>query len=44
MTKQIVIAERDNIAALLENGKVSEFFVNKGEILDRKSVGRERVC
>ena len=32
MTKQIVIAERDNIAALLENGKVSEFFVNKGEI------------
>lgn len=32
MTKQIVIAERDNIAALLENGKVTEFFVNKGEI------------
>ncbi len=32
MTKQIVIAERDNIAALIENGKVTEFFVNKGEI------------
>lgn len=32
MTKQIVIAERDNIAALIENNKVTEFFVNKGEI------------
>jgi ribonuclease E len=32
MTKQIVIAERDNIAALIESGKVTEFFVNKGEI------------
>ncbi|MGN0013817.1 MAG: Rne/Rng family ribonuclease [Candidatus Gastranaerophilaceae bacterium] len=32
MTKQIVIAERDNIAALIENGKVTDFFVNKGEI------------
>jgi len=32
MTKSIVIAERDNVAALLENGKVTEFFVNRGEI------------
>jgi len=33
MTKSIVIAERDNIAALLENDRVMEFFVNRGEIL-----------
>ena len=25
---KIVIAERDNIAAVMENGKVSEFFVS----------------
>jgi len=31
--QRIVIAERDNIAAVLENGKVSEFFINRGEIL-----------
>lgn len=31
--KKIVIAERDNIAALMENGKVSEFFINRGEVL-----------
>ncbi len=31
--QKIVIAERDNIAAVLENGKVSEFFINRGEIL-----------
>ena len=30
---RIVIAERDNIAAVLENGKVSEFFVHRGEII-----------
>ena len=30
---KIVIAERDNIAAVMENGKVSEFFVHRGEIL-----------
>ena len=31
--QKIVIAERDNIAALIENGRVSEFFINRGEIL-----------
>ena len=31
--QKIVIAERDNIAALIENGKVSEFYINKGDIL-----------
>ena len=31
--QRIVIAERDNIAAVLENGRVSEFFINRGEIL-----------
>lgn len=33
MAKSIVIAERDNVAAVIENGKVCEFYVNKGEIL-----------
>ncbi|MDD3236731.1 MAG: Rne/Rng family ribonuclease [Candidatus Gastranaerophilales bacterium] len=33
MAKSIIIAERDNVAAVMENGKVSEFFVNRGEIL-----------
>ena len=32
-SQKIVIAERDNIAALIENGRVSEFYVNRGEIL-----------
>lgn len=32
-SQKIVIAERDNIAAVIENGKVSEFFINRGEIL-----------
>ena len=31
--KRIVIAERDNIAAVMENKKVSEFFVTRGEVL-----------
>ena len=31
--KKIVIAERDNIAAVLEGKKVQEFFVTRGEIL-----------
>lgn len=31
--QKIVIAERDNIAAVIEDGKVSEFFINRGEIL-----------
>ena len=33
MAKSIIIAERDNVAAVLENGKVSEFFVHRGDIL-----------
>ncbi len=33
MTKSIIIAERDNIAAVIENGRVSEFYVNKGDVL-----------
>lgn len=31
--KKIVIAERDNIAALLENKKVTDFFIQRGEVL-----------
>ena len=31
--KKIIIAERDNIAAVLENGKVSDFFIHRGEVL-----------
>ena len=30
---KIIIAERDNIAAVMENGKVAEFFVHRGEII-----------
>ncbi len=30
---KIVIAERDNIAAVIEDGKVAEFFVHRGEII-----------
>lgn len=33
MTKSIIIAERDNVAAVIENGKVSEFFVHRGDVL-----------
>ncbi len=33
MTKSIIVSERDNIAAVLDNGKVSEFFINRGDIL-----------
>ena len=33
VSNKIVIAERDNIAAVMENGKVSEFFVHRGEII-----------
>ena len=33
MTKSIVIAERDNIAAILEDDRVMEFFVNRGDVL-----------
>lgn len=31
--KKIVIAERDNIAAIMEGKKVQEFFVHKGDVL-----------
>ncbi len=33
MAKSIVIAERDNIAAVFEDNKVTEFFIHKGDIL-----------
>ena len=33
IANRIVIAERDNIAAVIENGKVAEFFVHRGEII-----------
>ncbi len=33
MSKSIVISERDNIAAVLENGKAVEFFIHRGDIL-----------
>ncbi len=33
MSKKIVISEKDNIAAVIENGKVNEFFVSKGDVL-----------
>lgn len=31
--KKIIIAERDNIAAIMDGKKVTEFFVNKGDVL-----------
>jgi len=33
MTNSIVISERDNIAAVVEDGKVAEFFIHRGDIL-----------
>ena len=33
IANKIVIAERDNIAAVMENGKVAEFFVHRGDII-----------
>lgn len=33
MAKKIVISEKDNVAALLEDNKVAEFFVSKGDVL-----------
>ena len=33
MTKKIIISEKDNIGAVLEDGKVCEFFVSKGDVL-----------
>ena len=33
MTNKIVISERDSIAAVMEDNKVSEFFITKGDVL-----------
>ncbi len=33
VANRIIIAERDNIAAVMENGKVAEFYVHRGEII-----------
>jgi len=33
MTKSIVVSERDNIAAVIEDNRVKEFFVTRGDIL-----------
>ncbi|MBQ8636208.1 Rne/Rng family ribonuclease [bacterium] len=33
MSKKIIISEKDNIAAVLEDNKVCEFFVSKGDVL-----------
>ena len=33
MSKAIVVAERDNIAAVIEDGKICEFYVQKGDML-----------
>ena len=31
--KKIIIAERDNIAAAMENGKVTDFFISRGDVI-----------
>ncbi len=31
--KKIIIAERDNIAAVMENGKVMDFFISRGDVI-----------
>ncbi len=33
MSKKIIISEKDNVAAVIEDNKVSEFFVSKGDVL-----------
>ena len=33
MSKKIIISEKDNIAAVMEDNKASEFFVSKGDVL-----------
>lgn len=33
MSKSIIISERDNIAAVVENNKAIEFFINRGDML-----------
>lgn len=31
--KKIIIAERDNISAVMENGKVTDFFISRGDVI-----------
>ena len=31
--KKIIIAERDNIAAVMEGGKVTDFFISRGDVI-----------
>ncbi len=33
LEKRIIIAERDNIAAVLENGSVSDFIISRGDVI-----------
>lgn len=33
ITKKIIIAERDNLAAVMENQKVTDFFIHRGDVL-----------
>lgn len=33
LEKKIIIAERDNIAAVMENGKVTDFFISRGDVI-----------
>lgn len=33
LEKRIIIAERDNIAAVMENGRVSDFFISRGDVI-----------
>ena len=33
MSKAIVVAERDNIAAVIEDGKICEFYIQRGDML-----------
>ena len=41
MGKSIIVAERDNIAAVMENGRVAEFYVHRGEILFCENITKE---
>ena len=33
LEKRIIIAERDNIAAVMENGRVSDFIISRGDVI-----------
>ncbi len=33
LEKRIIIAERDNISAVMENGKVSDFIISRGDVI-----------